>query len=289
VVFIIDYEGIRVLVVKLITILTGLFALFLSALILIFQGTAQELDHALPATSKSVVTALNSVQWRELEDGMEVIRAITESGIIITGYRLSPDRFKFSVVTQLEKDGSRAKDVGEREGGVLVTNAGFFAQRASGSLYPIGYLRIDGDVRSKGWAHEGGVATFNNRTIKLTPTHQGIPQNEFDALQSRPMLIEPGGKWAMASNIGEIKNRTVLCTQANGDVVLAVVSRVGMSLFEAGWIMRSPKKGGFFDCDAALALDGGRSTQVWYAGDQAYSYSGITPVHNFLVISNREE
>ena len=80
----------------------------------------------------------------------------------------------------------------------------------------------------------------------------------------------------------------LFCRMVNGDIIVVLVTRVGLSLFEAGWSLRSPSDGGFFDCDAAVALDGGRSTQVWYSGDPTYSFSGFTPVNNFLIVKQRD-
>lgn len=253
------------------------------------SGAAYQADNTIPRTSKIVVSALDSAQWSPLEEGIDVIRAITETGIVMTAYKVSSEEFEFSIVPQLSENGSRAREIGEQEGAVLVSNAGFFAQNLKGNLYPIGYLRLDGDLHSKGWHDEGGILSWGkDGSLQLTPTHIGIPRSDRDALQSRPMFIEPGGRWAMGSNLGEAKNRTVLCKLPDGDVILAVVTRVGLSLFEAGWIMRDRKDGGFFGCSAALALDGGRSTQVWYSGSDTYSFSGAVPVHNFLVISARD-
>ncbi|MBO6815664.1 MAG: phosphodiester glycosidase family protein [Rhizobiaceae bacterium] len=265
----------------------GVWSVLLAAIVLILQGTAQEKLTDIPNATEKMVSALNSTQWSNLESGIDVIRAMTGNGTVLTAYRISPSDFSFSIVTQENSSGSRARDIGEREGAVLATNAGFFAESLSGSLYPIGYLRLNGDVLSKGWESDGGLISLDEKTLMLTPTHAGIPKNSKDVLQSRPMLIEPDGRWAMGSNLGEVKNRTVLCKQKDGNIVIALVTRVGMSLFEAGWIMREPAVGGFFDCDSAIALDGGRSTQVWYSGDENYSFPGLVPVHNFFVVRGR--
>ena len=224
----------------------------------------------------------------ELEEGLSLLRVLTPQGLVVTAYRISPDRFEFSVVTQSENTGSRVKDIGEQSGAVLATNAGFFAINGNSRLYSIGYLRLRGKVLSKGWSDAGGTVSFHPEGLSLKPTHEGIPQGEHDVLQSKPMIIEPGGKWAMGSNIGAAKLRTLLCTMENGDVVLTTISRFGLTLFEAGWLLRSPEEGGFFGCDAAVALDGGRSTQLWHSGNPQYSFAGITPVHNFLIVRQRE-
>ena len=247
---------------------------------------SQEVD--APEEVAKVVRSLNALQWEQLEEGLQVIRAITEDGIEVKAFRVSPDNFSFSIELQNDDAGSRVKDVAEATGAVVAVNAGFFASAAS-SLYSVGYLRLNGEVQSKGWSAAGGLLSFKPDGIKLTPTHQGIPSGDFDVIQSKPMLIEPGGKWAMGSNSGLAKPRTVLCTLADGDIILLTVTRFGLTLFEAGWLMRSKEEGGFFGCDAALAFDGGRSTQVWYSGDDKYSSSGISPVHNFFVVRQKED
>ncbi len=264
-----------------------LLTTFTLSLGLVVYGTAQ--NSGSPKRAFDVVQAFQQAQWMEIEPGLQVIRANTQTGTVVTAFRISQENFSFSVVQQNDQRGSKARDIGESEGAVLVSNAGFFAINGSETLYPIGYLRLNGDVKSKGWADAGGVVSLKPDGLELSPSHAGLPDGEFDVVQSKPMLIEPSGKWAMGSNSGDIKARTVLCTMANGDVILATVTRVGLTLYEAGWVMRDPQQGGFFGCDAALAFDGGRSTQVWYSGDEQYSFNGLTPVQNFFVVRQREE
>jgi len=243
---------------------------------------------ATPPAAKPALNSLKQASWMELEEGLSLLRILTPQGVVVTAYRVSPKRFEFSVVTQSRKTGSRVKEIGEATGAVIATNAGFFAVNGNNRLYSIGYLRLGGEVLSKGWVSAGGTVTLMPNGLSLKPTHEGIPQNEFDVLQSRPMIIEPGGIWSMGSNSGAPKLRTLLCTLKNGDVILVTISRFGLTLFEAGWLLRSPSDGGYFGCDAAIALDGGRSTQLWHSGNPQYSFSGITPVHNFLIIRQRE-
>lgn len=262
-------------------------ALFFTAAVLVTVVRAHSEIANTPEASVSVVRALNASLWQELEDGLQVIRAITEDGVEIKAFKISPDNHSFSIELQNGATGSRVKDVAERTGAVVAVNAGFFASNES-SLYSVGYLRINGAVVSKGWNADGGVISFKPDRIELTPTHNGIPSGDFDVIQSKPMLIEPGGKWAMGSNSGLAKPRTIICTLEDGNVILLTVTRFGLTLFESGWIMRSSEDGGFFGCDAALAFDGGRSTQIWYSGDEKYSSSGISAVHNFFVVRQKE-
>lgn len=248
---------------------------------------SQELQS--PSETSKVVASLNAAQWQELETGLQVIRAITENGVVMTAFKVSPDNFTFSIALQNKSSGSRVKEIGEEEGAVVAVNAGFFATTDSGVLYSVGYLRLNEKVHSKGWEASGGVLSFKPNSLDFSPTHQGLPSGKFDVIQSKPMLIEPGGVWAMGSNTGLAKPRTLVCKLADGDIVLSTITRTGLTLYEAGWVMRSQQKGGFFDCDAALAFDGGRSTQIWYSGNEKYSSSGISPVHNFFVVRQKED
>lgn len=263
-------------------------ACFMSVTLMASSTLAHSEDATTPEDSAAVIRSLSALQWLALEEGLQVIRATTEDGVEVKAFKISPDNFSFSIELQKDQTGSRVKDVAEIAGAVVAVNAGFFASTGT-SLYSVGYLRLNGDVKSKGWNSSGGIVSFRPNGIKLTPTHEGIPGGDFDVIQSKPMLIEPGGKWAMGSNSGLAKPRTILCTLEDGDVILLTVTRFGLTLYEAGWLMRSKEKGGFFGCDAALAFDGGRSTQVWYSGDEKYSSSGISPVHNFFVVRQKED
>lgn len=257
--------------------------------LLVVSGNSHGAGIDVPVATKSVVASLQQAGWNKLEDGLDVVRAVTQSGLVITAYRISPSRFKFEVVLQSESSGSRAKAIGEHYGAALVFNGGFFAQKESGTLVPVGYLRLGEEVHSYGWENAGGLIVFEDDGPRLLPTHQGIPKKGADVLQSRPMLLEPGGKWAMGSNLGKSKPRTLFCRMADGAVVVVVISRVGMSLYEAGWVLRKPEDGGFFNCDSAVALDGGRSTQMWYSGNSTYDHSGLTPVQNFVIVRQRDD
>jgi len=262
-------------------LLIGLFVLLSHKIV-----SAQTGD--VPQRTIAAVKALEQGSWNSLEEGLDVRRAITPQGLVVTAYRISPESFTFAIAFQDDEKGSRAKDIGEKEGAVLAVNGGFFAQSESGRLYSIGYLRSDGTVYSKGWSNAGGLVVFADAGIDLIPSQSGIPQNRFSVLQTKPMVIEPGGKWALRSNIGEFKHRTLLCRMTDGDVVFVLITRSGMSLYEAGWMLRTREEGGYFGCDSAVALDGGRSTQVWYSGKPTYSYAGITPVQNFIIVRQRE-
>lgn len=212
-----------------------------------------------------------------------------DDGLVLTAHGISPEHFRFSIALQNDPGGERVGSAGNDRAAVLAVNGGFFATTGEGMLSPVGYLRVGGNRLSKGWTDAGGFIAIENGRVSLTPVIAGTPQGDMDVLQSKPMMIEPGRRWAMRTNRKKLKRRTLLCLRDSGEAVLIIISRRGMSLYEAGWMMRSPDVGGYFDCASAVALDGGRSTQVYYEGHPEYSLSGFTPVHNFLLVNRRGE
>ncbi|MCB1461045.1 MAG: phosphodiester glycosidase family protein [Nitratireductor sp.] len=242
----------------------------------------------VPARTIGVRTALEKAEWVETGQGLQVLQARSEAGQSITAFRISPDHFAFALAIQQEAKGERVDVFGNREGAVIAINGGFFGEEEqSGALYSVGLLRVGGRDLSSAWESAGGLAVLSDGRLSLRPSSAGAPKGAATVLQSKPMLIEPGGKWAMNTNQGHLRPRSLLCTLANGDVAIVAVRGAGMSLYEAGWLMRGVEEGGFFGCDGALALDGGGSTQLWVADHPEWSFRGETPVHNALVVRRR--
>lgn len=248
-----------------------------------FTGYALS-NQKIPLKTQEIVESLNDAEWQKISDGLRSIRVITPSGIMLSAFGISPEHFDFEIVLQDQKKGNWANELTKPEGALIVTNGGFFAERPNGELYSVGYLKLDGQVRSRAWKNTGGFISFLSDGLKFSPAAAGIPNGDGDVLQSKPMMIEPGGKWAMRSNLGQVKHRSILCRMDDGEILLTTITRGGLSVYEAGWVMRDIGDGGYFGCDSALALDGGRSTQIWFADKPEYSFPGLARVHSFLMV-----
>ncbi|GIL00958.1 MAG: hypothetical protein BroJett030_08570 [Alphaproteobacteria bacterium] len=241
-----------------------------------------------PPRAAEAKDALRAAAWEELETGLLVLRAASGRGLEMTALRIAPDRFSLSLALQREPRGERVETIGPREDAVIAINGGFFGEReAGGDLFPVGLLRRGGRDQSRAWQRTGGFLVLSDGKVAIRPTSAGVGPRASDIIQSKPLIIAPGGKWVMNTNQHHLRRRSIVCLQADGTVVLFVIRRFGLSLYEAGWLMRAPEAGGFFDCHAALALDGGGSTQLWVAGHPELSFRGQTPVHNALVVKRR--
>ena len=249
-------------------------------------GGAEE-GPAAPANTAALVVACERAQWREIEPGLSVLMAFGDSGAGVTALKFDQKRFRLALAIQEYADGERVDKLGQRVGAVAAINGGFFGEKAPGEdLFAVGLLVAGGTPLSTAWGSAGGFLSLGEGGAQLTPTRDGRP-DAGDIVQSKPMLIEPGGVWAMNTNQPVRRWRSIACQRKDGHFLIAAVTGFGLSLYEAGWLMRDAASGGFFDCDAALALDGGGSTQFWLADHGNLSIRGETPVHNALVVLRR--
>lgn len=252
------------------------------------RPAAQE-PGAAPANTASLAAACAREEWREIEPGLDVLQAAGGNGAAITALRIDQNRFRLAMAIQSEAAGERVDTLGRDAGAIAAINGGFFGEAENGdTLFSVGLLRVDGRQLSRPWRRAGGFLALEANGIRLSPTRAGPPEAVPDVLQSKPMLIEPGGRWAMNTNRPLRRWRSLVCIGKDGELLLAAITGLGLSLYEAGWLMRGRAAGGYFGCTAALALDGGGSTQLWVAGRGDLSIRGETPVHNALVVTRRQ-
>jgi uncharacterized protein YigE (DUF2233 family) len=106
-------------------------------------------------------------------------------------------------------------------------------------------------------------------------------------LQVGPILVDPGGKFAMKQNDYQRLNRSAICLTKDDVVIVTLFG--GISLYDFAELFASSPKDGGFGCDSALNLDGGPSTQVSFSdGSASFEQVGRWRISNAIVIqSNR--
>ena len=241
-----------------------------------------------PPRTSEVVDALDNTRWRTLEPGLDHIAVWTALGVKLSACRISSEMFSFSVVQQNVPNGETAASFAIREDAVIVINGGFFAKGADGKLRPVGLLVDDGVAVSSAWTSAGGYLGFAANGLFISPSRDKLTGTYREIIQSKPVVIEAGKRWALGTNLGNLNNRTLVCLLDSGQVVLIIVSGQGLSLFEAGWLLRDAHWGGWFDCDSAIAFDGGGSTQLYVADHREMAIEGFAPVQNALVVKRKQ-
>lgn len=261
-------------------------AICLAVLVNVFTFTnaqSQSADGA-PAQTQSIVSALEYVEWHEIEEGLKSLSISTPLGIRLHAFKISPDKFTFSVEQQANMQGETVEEFATRTDALIAINGGFFAKHSDGSLSPVGLLIDEGIQYTRAWAKKGGFLIAGSDGIKILPSKDTLSGRYKEVIQTRPVIIEAGKKWALNRNLRMSKNRTLVCVQEDKQVVLLTFSGLGLSLFEAGWTLRSEEWGGWFDCDCAIALDGGGSTQLHVKDHPDFSVFGDTNVQNALLV-----
>jgi len=244
---------------------------------------AQENITEVADRTLEVTEALANAEWQQLNDGMHLKQVTSNSGVLATAFRFEVEKYSLELAIQNHPKGERAHQIAERLEAMFVVNGGFFGIDSQNRLFPVGALSVEGMRKGMAWRKSGGYFNLDDEPA-ITPTRSGVPAGSSNFLQSKPVLIEAGGAWAMNTNSKIQKRRTMVCLPRDGSIVIVMITGSGMSLFEAGWLLRSNEFGGHFDCDAAIAMDGGGSTQNWVRDQPEYSIRGVTPVHNFLVV-----
>ncbi len=249
---------------------------------------ARAQEEGVPERSTTMADALRTVHLRDVRPGFSVLSAHdAASSNTITAWKVDPSRFEFQLVETDHSKGRHAAWFLDHAHGLLAVNAGYFARRQDGSIYPVGFLKIDGRSRSVPWdAGTGGLLSFSSgkMSIDVPLPAKAVRDALENAVQSKPVMIEPGGVWAMRSNRKILKNRTAVCLLPDGHVLIIAVSGRGLSLYELAVLMKKPGEDGFFGCEAAIALDGGSSTQAAYALDPKLDVVSPAPVQNALVV-----
>ena len=260
-----------------------------------FIGLALASSHAMgqsretiaPPRAALLVKHLRQLPFKPIATGLSYLRTVSPEGVELIALRISAAHFKARVELQNVNKGEMVAQMGTRAGALIAINGGFFSVNKKGDKVPVGLLAIQGKKLSTPWKTNGGYLNLHEGAITIIPTrNNAIPKGEA-VLQSKPMLIEPGGKWAMNTNGAIARKRTLICNDTKGDIIVLAIIGGGLSLFEAGWLMRTDELGGYFNCDSALAMDGGGSTQIWVKDRPDLSYAGETPVHNAVVILPR--
>jgi hypothetical protein len=259
----------------------------------------------------AIAATMGKAAWREIMPGLSTLRARQDDlKIEIAAWRVAPERFEFRLEIQESVLGQDAEWFRERAKGVLAVNGGMFKIDAAKDWRNAYGLRVvDGKRLSAPWPEtNGGFLVVASDHVHIIPTTElnklehGIPGVRH-VLQSKPVLVETGGVFAMRGNDYRRHARTAVCVEPNGAVIFLVVHEGGLSLYELASLLGNPGRKpasasgngppplagqpGALGCDAAIALDGGPSTQASMVGTPLISAKGAWKVYDAIVVVPR--
>lgn len=238
-----------------------------------------------------LLDASERVQWERLNKAIELkVVDDRDYDIHIFAWRIDPRDAVLKLVIEHDSKGDYVQGIRERENAILAVNAGWYDSDSENRLSPVYALKVAGMLLNpyRGETAGGALAIDDTSVSLFTP--QRIEENSVrarDLVYSKPMMIEPGRKFAMIYNDYDRRSRTAICTTPDGRFILLVATG-GLSLYELAEFLsdRDGRQG--LPCDAALALTGGPVTQASFGlGERTIEIQGRWPVYDALVVTPR--
>jgi tetratricopeptide (TPR) repeat protein len=238
-----------------------------------------------------LLDASEKVQWERLNDNIELkVVHDRDYDIHVFAWRVDPTGVTLKLVIGKDSKGEDVQEIRRRENAILAVNAGWFSSDNQNYLSPEYALKVGGTIFNpyRGEIAGGALAIEGGGVKILTPQH--IEENLVtakDLVYSKPVMLEPGRKFAMIYNDYDRRSRTAVCTTPEGKLILLVVTG-NVSLYELAQFLSDRYGRQGLPCDAALALTGGPVTQASFAlGERSIDIQGRWPVYDALVVSPR--
>jgi exopolysaccharide biosynthesis protein len=241
--------------------------------------------------TEAISRTLQNAIWKEIEPGLWDLSVVqSDYDVGLWAWRFDLSRFAFKVVEQDNEVGNDVHWLRAQQGAVLAFNAGRFEKDSLGRLSASGLIVIAGALRSQPWPQQrGGVlAISSSGRLSILPS-KAYPFSDLKAqyaIQATPIMIEPGGKWVMQTNDHDMQHRTAICLYPDNSAMVIIIDRVGLSLYELASILRPGNPGHVFNCDSAIALDGGPSTQAYFR-PQNVEIRGGWNIHDAIIVERK--
>ncbi|MCA9965268.1 MAG: phosphodiester glycosidase family protein [Anaerolineales bacterium] len=229
-------------------------------------------------------TAVSS--WQPLQPGLEqrTIDLFGDDGQQVEQLyllRLEPAAFRFRVGYRPGTPLALAEWQAET-GALLVVNGGFFTE----AWQATGLTVVDGVASGISYEGFGGMLVVTEAGAEV----RGLAERPFDpteplldALQSFPLLVQPGGTLGYADEDGQPNRRTVVGVDKNGRFLFIVAPWGHFTLHQLSqYLLESD-----LELDIALNLDGGTSTGFLLMGETAVHIPAFTPLPVVILIEPR--
>ena len=256
-------------------------------------------DHPkLPVQSKptnpmpALLSAIQQSDWIWIEPGLgwrEV--TVASYGLAVRAWAIDPAHFEIETAAQLVETGSTVRELRDARKALLAVAGGFYELDARSRLSPAGMLVVDRLVLN-GYDPTAGSGLFyrSGDTVGIDWSRDHADDLTLSsAIQSGPMVVDPGGVNGINSNDYNRLDRIAIGLSGPHIVIVVVKGeQEGISLFELGEILARGTDQGGFGCERAVNLSGGPTSQVSFGfGDYQVEQEGLWPVQNAIIVRQR--
>lgn len=225
--------------------------------------------------------------WNELSPGFRYTSFSFSAGAneraTLHAFIVDPKKYRFDVLTpspEHTSTGSTAKIMAEKKGAVLAINGGYFSQDHTS----VGLLVRDGKIinplhRTSWWS----IFSLTKGTPNISK------QKEFNKNALPDVALQAGPRLVIDGQIPKFKNgrapRTAIGITDNGEVLIVVTQGAGLTLEELAKRFVLSRWDGGLECNDAMNLDGGSSTQLFAKiGKLTLDIPGLAPIPNALAV-----
>lgn len=212
------------------------------------------------------VSQAASAPWSALESGLEY-RKVTvtptngEGSGTLHFFRINPQRWQLKLISarQFNRESATIKFLAQEGRARLAINGGFFAADYKPLGLRISEGRQQNSIRNVSW---WGIFAMVLGKPQVFSMRDYVPATTPSfAIQAGPRLVVNG---SIPTTLKEgVDQRSGIGFTTEGLIILAVTDKAWLSMTEFAQWMRSSEGGG---CSNALNLDGGHSSQLYYAG-----------------------
>ena len=224
--------------------------------------------------------------WRALKKGLSYAKIFHNAGTqdaprltTLHAFRIDPKRFRIDVITakKNKKYGEPISDMAKSSHALIGVNGGFFTpeHKSIGLLVKSG-KKINPMHYTSWWSVFGIRGT--------TPII--LPQWQVKSTRGFKMAMQVGPRLVVNGRIPKLKGskkaaRSAVGITRAGDVIIVVTEGAGITLPDMAELMRRSRFINGLGCPNAMALDGGRSSQLYSRmGQFNLSVDGFTRVPN---------
>jgi exopolysaccharide biosynthesis protein len=225
--------------------------------------------------------------WQQVDQAMELrtmrLSANSRSGYV-TIVRFDPNAYRISVKYDVANAGLLSEWFAALKP-LVVVNGGYFDEQGRATALVV----FDGIRRGESYNGFGGMVVINEqgqfelRSLRQQP--YDVNESLQQAMQSAPMLIQPGGEVSQLDPDRDRSRRTVIARDTEGRILLLVSDMPTFTLPELAQALKDSD----LQLDAALNLDGGRSTGLFLKTDAAnVSINSIEKLPLILSVDRRQ-
>ncbi len=206
--------------------------------------------------------------WQRVHTAMELRTLRLAAGATVgeaTIVRFDPAAYRVSVKYDVRNPGT-VREWYEALRPLAVINGGYFDTSGRATALVV----FDGIRRGTSYEGFGGMVAINERgefelrSLSQQPYDENEPLQQ--AMQSAPMLIQPGGELAAIQDDDvDRSRRSVIARDRSGRILLLVSRSPVFTLRELAQALHRSD----LEIDAALNLDGGRSTGLYLQTETA--------------------